>query len=281
MPPATAVCLAMALEVAAGAAAQGVEIKGENALQPEILHHGGWDRIEAAFDNHAYTGFSALRLAEVVNNPVARDRYRTMIENRPAGPCRFRSMTVRGTHNNWDTTDMTCDAESGAWQARVTFGGPGEHAFKFDVYGDWRNNYGDAEGDGIADPFQANIPVPDGAGTYRIRFDGDSRAYSIEPTTGPTACAFPALLVRGTHNDWGATPMTCQGGVWQREVAFAGAPEERFKFDVHGDWSDNFGDNQPDGIADSFGADIPIAKGPGTYLITFDDRKRTYTVIKQ
>ncbi len=267
--------------VAAGAAAQGVEIKGENALQAEIRHDGGWDRIEAAFRDHAYTGFSALRLAEIADHPVARERYRQMIENRPAGPCLLPSMTVRGTHNNWGTTPMTCDPASGEWRAEVSFSDATPHALKFDVFGDWRDNFGDNDGDGIGDPFGANIPVPDGAGSYQVRFDGETRAYEIVADGNGPACRFPSLAVRGTHNAWGVAPMACDGGVWQRAVTFTGSFDERFKFDVHGDWSDNYGDNNSDGIGDFFGADIPIPAGPGTYRITFDDDTRAYTVTKQ
>ncbi len=35
-----------------------------------------------------------------------------------------------------------------------------------------------------------------------------------------------------------------------------------------------------DGKADTFGADIPISQGAGTYTITFDDQTSTYEVKK-
>lgn len=94
---------------------------------------------------------------------------------------------------------------------------------------------------------------------------------------------FSTLFLRGTCNDWGITPMVLVGDyTWQaKDIIFRTGSEERFKFDVRGDWTDNYGDNpMRDEMADSFGADIPINEGAGSYTIIFNDRSFHYTVTK-
>jgi glucoamylase len=95
--------------------------------------------------------------------------------------------------------------------------------------------------------------------------------------------SLPTLFLRGTCNNWQAMPMVLKADfTWQADhVLFGDGPDERFKFDVRGDWTDNYGDNPlRDGKADSFGADIPISQGAGTYTITFDDKTSAYKVTK-
>ncbi|MBU4261526.1 MAG: glucan 1,4-alpha-glucosidase [Proteobacteria bacterium] len=95
---------------------------------------------------------------------------------------------------------------------------------------------------------------------------------------------FPTLFLRGTFNSWQVTPMTLKGdNTWQADhVLFGDGPEERFKFDLRGDWTDNYGDNpMRDRQADPFGADIPISQGAGTYTITFDEQTMGYQVTKE
>ena len=69
---------------------------------------------------------------------------------------------------------------------------------------------------------------------------------------------------------------------WRIEgVIFAGAPQDRCKFDIYGDWSHDYGDHLPgDGTADRTGADIPVTAGPGAYTITFNDSTNAYTINK-
>ena len=94
---------------------------------------------------------------------------------------------------------------------------------------------------------------------------------------------FPQLYLRGTNNAWSSTRMELvDHNTWRiTGVVFGRGSNERFKVDVNGDWSDNYGDNNKDGIGDSFGADIMITQGPGTYTISFNDKTKGYTVSKQ
>ena len=89
------------------------------------------------------------------------------------------------------------------------------------------------------------------------------------------------VYFRGTPNNWGLSAMNLiEDFIWSTTQTFGGTDNERFKFDIYGDWSFNFGDNQPDDIADQSGGDIPITQGPGDYSITFNDRTKTYSVVK-
>jgi len=93
---------------------------------------------------------------------------------------------------------------------------------------------------------------------------------------------YPQMFLRGTNNGWATTRMNLvNDNTWQIDgVVFGGGANERFKFDVNADWSKNFGDNNNDGIGDSFGADIMITGGTGTYTITFKEDAKSYTVTK-
>ena len=67
---------------------------------------------------------------------------------------------------------------------------------------------------------------------------------------------------------------------WEITATFGSGSNERFKFDINGDWMLNFGDNEPDGIADETGNDIMIKEGAGDYTITFNDQSKAYSAVK-
>ena len=94
--------------------------------------------------------------------------------------------------------------------------------------------------------------------------------------------SYPQVFFRSTANVWETTPMSLVSDfTWKTTQSFGGGSSERFKFDINGDWSLNFGDNEPDGIADQTGEDIPITQGAGEYVITFNDQSKAYTVVKE
>ncbi|MCB9078552.1 MAG: glucan 1,4-alpha-glucosidase [Anaerolineaceae bacterium] len=187
----------------------------------------------------------------------------------------------RGTPNTWSTTPMTLTADY-TWVITPTFGSAGNERFKFDVNGDWSLNFGDNQPDGIADQAGADIPITEGPGDYTITFNDQTKAYTVtKQGGGGFASMYPQVYFRGTPNTWTMTPMTLTAdNVWSIDVTFGSAASERFKFDISGDWTLNFGDNEPDGIADQTGNDIVITAGAGNYTITFNDQSKVYTVVK-
>ena len=95
--------------------------------------------------------------------------------------------------------------------------------------------------------------------------------------------AFPQVYLRGTNNAWAPNlKMTSTGAnQWAASATFGSTVDERFKFDINGDWAQNYGDIAPaNGIADLAGADIKISQGAGAYSITFDGNNKSYTVTK-
>lgn len=293
-----------------------------------------------------------------------------------AAPCggvipgnRFSSLNLRGTHNTWGNTAMQVDANR-IWSAIVNFTGAGDTSgaqrFKFDVFGNWTENYGDNEGDGIADKGSTRDIYFNGAGLYRIALKESDLSYTVTAlnnnqapvavispkkpsvklgeslvfdasgstddagvasyswstggsgktetvqfdtlgsrtvtvtvtdTEGLTASAsatvnvtdgsgaytseLPTLHFRGTPNGWGVLAMTLVAdNQWEARVTFDGQTNQRFKFDVKGDWSQNYGDTNKDGVAELTGADIttPVV---GAYVVRFNDQTLTYSLNTQ
>jgi len=64
---------------------------------------------------------------------------------------------------------------------------------------------------------------------------------------------------------------------WRLELTTGSSADERFKFDVHGDWQLNFGDNDGDQTVDEGGGDISLPTDQ-TVIIHFNDESRFYWV---
>lgn len=89
--------------------------------------------------------------------------------------------------------------------------------------------------------------------------------------SGPNS--FDQVYFRGTPNQWGTTAMTMvYPDVWEIAVEFSETTSNpRFKFDIHGDWSLNYGDKNYDGVLDRKGTDIPVDKTGTVYIRFFED----------
>ncbi|MDO2949430.1 alpha amylase C-terminal domain-containing protein [Aeromonas simiae] len=193
------------------------------------------------------------------------------------------TLNFRGTPNSWGSLAMTLVGDN-QWEALVTFDGQANQRFKFDVKGDWTQNYGDTNKDGVAEQTGADIYTTV-TGQYRVRFNDQTLQYSLTPVTVSYAKNLASLNIRGTTNSWGTTPMTLVGDhLWQATVNFTGAGDanggQRFKFDVLGDWTKNYGDTNKDGVAELTGADITTSV-VGTYVVRFNDQTLAYTLSAQ
>lgn len=113
---------------------------------------------------------------------------------------------------------------------------------------------------------------------------GATDAVDVEVTVeDPNAfvSVYGHVYFRGTPNNFGTTAMALiADNTWQVEVTFSGASTDRFKFDINGDWTLNFGDTNKDGVADQGGSDIYATLGAGKYRITFNDSTKRYTVLR-
>lgn len=191
----------------------------------------------------------------------------------------FEQLYFRGTANNWATGAMTLVADN-VWQIEATFDGQANQRFKFDVNGDWQINYGDSNNDAVLEQSGADIYTTV-SGTYLIEVNDLTLSYKMvkigneEPETAKN---FDQLYFRGTANAWVASAMTLVAdNVWEIEVDFDGQADQRFKFDVAGDWSTNYGDTNNDGVLEQSGADI-YSTLSGRYMIQVNDANLSYTI---
>lgn len=231
--PAYSLAKSLAFWVANEAQRQGVSIKGENSLAGGVTSDHGWDNIENAFRYASYTGFTALRVGEVASG-TGQARYSAFI--REFSTKGFPSLYVRGTSNAWGTSAMVKTGT--VWSVpNIHFGSTGSERFKFDVYGDWSQNYGGTGLSGSAVPNGPDVAVAAG-GTYTITFDEAKKTYTVTPSAAPDTWYF-----RGTPNGWGATAMapTATAEVFTVTVSFAREdPDPRFKIDHYGNWQENY-----------------------------------------
>ncbi len=110
---------------------------------------------------------------------------------------------------NWNHISSMDLVADNTWEGTLYFDGQAPNEFKFDVGGfmsndayiptqDWAINFGDANNDGFADQDAGNIAVIEGAGFYKITFNDQSLAYSVNKIVTP---------VDGVEVDF-----TCQNG---------------------------------------------------------------------
>lgn len=266
----------------------------------------------------------------------------------------FPSVYFRGTPNGWGMTPFEL-VDDHLWSVDVDFDGQDSQRFKFDIYGDWSENYGDNGADTFLERTGADIVTPI-RGIYRIELNDQTLQYSITPVepinlapvafagsdltvnVGDTAVfdasgsydsdgsiseyrwsgglennvaptkvfnepgeytfdlvvvdnlgavsdsdsvrvtvegqlnsVFPSLYFRGTPNDWGTTAMELvANNTWRVQVYLDGRSDQRFKVDVDGDWQNNFGDNNADGVLDSWGADVTTGM-VGDFVLEVND----------
>lgn len=178
----------------------------------------------------------------------------------------------RGTPNSFDLNRQMTLVDHNTWLIEVTFAGNPGDRFVFDSSQDWSGKLGDTAVDGTVELNGGDIAVAE-AGDYIIILNDETLGYSV---VNMSAKNFNQVYLRGTINGWGSAPMTFVGDhTWEIEANFLGQASDRFKFDRFGDWSEFYGDNQPDGITEVNGADIAIT--PGRYRITFNDDTLAYT----
>ena len=178
----------------------------------------------------------------------------------------------RGTPNSWGTTALT-QLTSNTFETCQSFTGgdaTGGPRFKIDRFGNWAENYPTSD-------YQVSSNT-----SYKITFNSTTKAIITQVVSscsgGGFSKVFPSLYFRGTANAWGTTAMALvANNTWQVTVAMDGQANQRFKFDVSGNWAQNYGDNNNDKVLDQAGGDIYLS-GSGDYKITVNDQTKAYTV---
>lgn len=174
----------------------------------------------------------------------------------------------RGTPNSWGTIQL--DFVSGDDYKTCQSFGNNNPRFKIDRNGDWSENYPSSD------------YIVTGNKTYEISFNASSHVINTTEVSdcngaGGFAKNFSSLNFRGTPNGWGTTEMTLVAdNTWEVNINFDGQNNQRYKFDVAGDWSQNYGDNNADGGLDASGGDISTSV-VGEYKVQVNDGSLTYT----
>lgn len=171
--------------------------------------------------------------------------------------------------------DMTCDTTTGEWYALIEPWSPTSPLIQFHIQDPQDNAWGDSDSNGVAGDLVAGEGFFFSNGqSILIRVDLSNQTYTISDNFTSN---FDQVYFRGTPNGWGTTAMTLiADNTWEIVASFSDS-NARFKFDVYGDWSENYGDNNSDGIADANGADIFVSTN-NAYRIIFNDFDLTYTV---
>lgn len=95
------------------------------------------------------------------------------------------------------------------------------------------------------------------------------------------AKTFDSLFFRGTANDWSTTRMELVADhLWETKVSFDAQEGQRWKVDVKGDWSHNYGDNESDGGLDRTGRDI-FTDVVGSYRVRVNDATLSYELVRE
>jgi len=171
----------------------------------------------------------------------------------------------RGTSNYWEVLPMD-QITSTEFQTCQSFA-TADSRFKVDRLGDWSESYPTA--DFTVTPNK----------TYKITFFSDSKEITAQAVSScnETGNNFPSLNFRGTPNDWGNNPMTLvSANTWQTTVNFDGRADQRFKFDVTGDWANAYGAGTSGKIT-SGGADI-FTTVTGEYRVEVNDETLDFSL---
>jgi hypothetical protein len=144
------------------------------ALPPEALEQ---EYVQVAWRYYLVSGSSGAR-AQLRLDDLQVARQVPFVGTYP-------SMFLRGTFNNWSGDAPMTRVADYVWQTDAVFTGE-TGSYKFEMLGNqpWSPvNFGDYELDGIGDLEGSNIPISEGAGTYRMLFNDQTRAYRAYKVT--------------------------------------------------------------------------------------------------
>ncbi|HMO05471.1 MAG TPA: CotH kinase family protein [Kiritimatiellia bacterium] len=228
-----------------------------------------------------------FRLVVTDNEGLSATGTVTVTQSAPQLLKTYNHVFFRGTPNGWGTTAMTL-VSNYVWEIEATFGPGSTERFKLDINGDWSLNFGDNNNDGLAEQSGGNIMISQGSGTYRIRFNDQTKRYWIYKNGAGFLSAYSSMTVAGTFNGWNpaANNMTLVDHyTWQYDVVLFAAIN--FKFVANGAWaSGNWGEaNQSgttvplSGIAEASAGNIVVGSAlNGAYRIIFNEQTRAFSL---
>ncbi|WP_226668767.1 alpha amylase C-terminal domain-containing protein [Microbulbifer aggregans] len=186
----------------------------------------------------------------------------TLVGNEPQPPkASVTPLAITVAVNEAFTLDASSSSDSDGNIVSYSWSSGGSEAttqLNFSSAGSYTETVTVTDNDGLTDSISASITVTD-------------------PDDGFTK-NFSSLNFRGTPNAWGTQAMTLVAdNTWQVAVVFDGSADQRFKFDISGDWSVNYGDTNGDGILEQGGGDI-YSGISGTFLVQVNDQSLEYQI---
>jgi glycosidase len=163
--------------------------------------------------------------------------------------------------NQWEIAEFDYNGGAFKFNNALTFDSPAK-------------NWGDSGADGTAGEGENNIDYPLPAGTYNLRFNDQTLAYSISTVNNRQ------MYIRGTFSDptWSANQMTLFGEDTWTYNNITLSPSTEFKFSNTNNWSDkNFGQGEGAGVVSASGeANVNPNAPNGTFNVKFNDKTLTY-----
>jgi hypothetical protein len=95
----------------------------------------------------------------------------------------FTKVYYRGDSNQWQSTLMT-EREVNIWTITLNNNVDSGSGFKFDIFDDWQENYGDDDNDGVLERSGSNILFNQGQGKYLITLNALEKSYVVEKLDG-------------------------------------------------------------------------------------------------
>lgn len=177
----------------------------------------------------------------------------------------------RGTSNNWQALALE-QVSTNEFKTCQSFSDTNAR-FKIDKFGDWAQSYPSTD-----------VLVASN-NSYEITFFNDSNSINTQQVAScdntSTAQNFASLNFRGTTNSWNNQAMVLvSDNTWQTTLAFDGQANQRFKLDISGDWSQNYGGtatSDTQGNISQNSSDI-FTNINGEYLLEVNDQNLTYTL---
>lgn len=189
-------------------------------------------------------------------------------------------MYIAGGFNGWGADQMTLVSDY-TWEIIVDLQG-GEYKLKNTP--DWTDeDWGDSNCDGVMEVTTGGGPnTPGGcapSGEVRFRFNDQTLAYTILPLV-EFETNISGLYLLGTFNEFSGDEYAFSlvaDNTWELpEIRLA--PGDKYKFAEYSSFMGrNWGDDEGDGVAEEFGANIEFTMSDAVYKVIFNDKTLEYS----
>ncbi len=174
-----------------------------------------------------------------------------------------------GSFNNFSGSEFSFSlTEDNTWTLAEVELQPGDE-FKFAEMPNFMGkNFGDDNGDGVAEEFGGNVMFNGDAGVYKVTFNDATLAYELEFLREPFNIESVGIIGSATPGGWDADTDMRDNGDGTYSI-LVGLLDGEVKFRANNDWAINWGSlDFPSGTGTQDGDNIPVTFG--LYNITFN-----------